>query len=57
VDADYARNLDDRRLTTGYVFTLAGGPICWRSMIQSTVAISMSEVEYMAMAEAGKEAL
>jgi hypothetical protein len=52
VDADYARDLDDRRLTTGYVFTLAGRPIYWRSMIQSTVAISMTEVEYMAMAEA-----
>jgi hypothetical protein len=28
VDADYAGDLDDRRLTTGYVFTLAGEPIC-----------------------------
>jgi hypothetical protein len=33
VDADYAWDLDDRRSTTGYVFTLAGGPICWKSMI------------------------
>jgi hypothetical protein len=33
VDANYVGDLDDRMSTTGYVFTLAGGPICWRSMI------------------------
>jgi hypothetical protein len=33
VDADYARDLDDRRSTIGYVFTLTGGPLCWKSMI------------------------
>jgi hypothetical protein len=42
VNADYAGDLDDRRLTTGYVFTLAGGPICWKSMIQSMVAMSIT---------------
>jgi hypothetical protein len=57
VDADYAGDLDDRRSTTGYVFTLTGGPICWKSMIQSTVAMSTTEAEYMAAAEAAKEAL
>ena len=57
VDAYYAGDLDDRRSTTGYVLTLVGGPICWRSMIQSTVAMSMTEAEYMAAAEAAKEAL
>ena len=57
VDADYAGDLNDRRSTTGYVFTLAGGPICWRSMIQSLVALSTTESEYMAVAEAAKEAL
>jgi hypothetical protein len=57
VDADYAGDLDDRRSTTGYVFTLAGGPICWKSMIQSTVAMSTTEAEYVAVAEAAKEAL
>jgi hypothetical protein len=53
VDADYTGDLDDRRSTTGYMFTLAGGPICWRSMIQSTVAMSTIEVEYMAAAKKG----
>jgi hypothetical protein len=57
VDADYAGDLDDRRSTMGYVFTLARRPICWKFMIQSTVAMSTTEAEYMAMAEASKEAL
>ncbi|RVX19433.1 Retrovirus-related Pol polyprotein from transposon TNT 1-94 [Vitis vinifera] len=55
VDADYAGDLDDRRSTTGYVFTLGGGPICWKSMIQSLVALSTTELKYMAIAEATKE--
>jgi hypothetical protein len=41
----------------GDVFTLAGGPIFWRSMIQSTIAMSTTEAEYMAVAEVAKEAL
>jgi hypothetical protein len=28
VDVDYAKDLDDRRSTTNYVFTIAGGHIC-----------------------------
>ena len=54
VDADYAGDLNDRRSTTGYVFTLAGGPICWRSMIQSLVALSTTESEYMVVAETAR---
>ena len=57
VDSDYAGDMDDRRSTTGYVFTLAGGPICWKSIVQSIVALSTTEAEYMAVAEAAKEAL
>jgi hypothetical protein len=57
VDADYAGEVDDRRSTTGYVFTLSGGPICWQSTLQSIVAMSTTEAEYMAVAEAAKEAL
>jgi hypothetical protein len=57
VDANYVGDLDDRRSTMGYVFTLTGGPICWKSMIQSMVAMSTTGVEYIAAAEAAKEAL
>jgi hypothetical protein len=57
VDANYAEDLDDRRSTMGYVFTLARGPICWRSVIKTTVAMSTTEAEYVAVAEATKEAL
>ncbi|MCI41650.1 gag-pol polyprotein, partial [Trifolium medium] len=49
--------MDDGRSTTSYVFTLAGGPVCWISSVQSIVAMSTTEAEYMAVAEAAKEAL
>ncbi|KAE8692022.1 hypothetical protein F3Y22_tig00110863pilonHSYRG00024 [Hibiscus syriacus] len=57
VDSDYAGDLDNRRSTTWYVFTLGEGPICWKSTIQSVVALSTTEAQYMAAAEAAKEAL
>ncbi|PNX69499.1 retrovirus-related Pol polyprotein from transposon TNT 1-94 [Trifolium pratense] len=57
VDSDYAGDLDRRRSTTGYVFQIHGVPVSWRSMLQSTVALSTTEAEYMAVAEGVKEAL
>ena len=56
-DSDFAGDLDNRRSTTGYVFTMASGPVSWRSTLQSTVALSTTEAEYMAIAEAMKEAI
>ena len=56
-DANYVGDLDDRRSTIGYVFTLSGGLICWKSMIQSLVALSTTESKYMVVAKATKESL
>ncbi|GJS48325.1 retrovirus-related pol polyprotein from transposon TNT 1-94 [Tanacetum coccineum] len=56
-DSDYAGDLDKRRSTTGYVFTLAKAPISWKSTLQSTTALSTTKAEYMAMTEAVKEAI
>ena len=40
VDAYYVENLDQRRFTTGYVFTVAEGIISWKAELQETVALS-----------------
>jgi hypothetical protein len=47
-DADWAGDLDSRRSTTGYVVYAAGGPIAWQSKLQTTIAVSTMEAEYMA---------
>ena len=57
VDADWASDTTDRRSTTGYIFTLGSASISWRTRKQPTVALSSCEAEYMALAEATKEAL
>ena len=43
VDSDYAGDLDKRRSTTSYVFTLAGGAISWMSKLQEIVALSTTK--------------
>ena len=53
----YFGDLDKRWLTTGYVFTLVGAPMSWKSTLQSTVALSTTEVEYMTLIEGVKEVI
>ncbi|KAG5870262.1 hypothetical protein JTB14_012272 [Gonioctena quinquepunctata] len=54
-DADFARNSETRKSTTGYIFMLGGGPITWRSYRQSVVALSTTESGYIAACEGEKE--
>ena len=56
VDADWAGDLDQRRSTSGYVFSLFGGAVSWMSKRQSAVTLSTTEAEYMAATHASKEA-
>ena len=57
VDADWAGDMDGRRLTTGFVFTCNGGPTAWASKRRTTVATSTAEAKYVAAAIATKKAL
>ena len=58
-DSDWASTKEDRRSTTGYVFSLNDdGPlISWKSKKQHTVALSSCEAEYMALTHATQEAI
>jgi hypothetical protein len=57
VDADWARDLDRRRSTSGYVFNLFGRAISWTRKIHVVVALLTTEVEYIAATHASKEAV
>jgi hypothetical protein len=55
VDSDYAADLDRRRSIIGYVFTVGSCAVSWRATLQSVVALSTTEAEYMTICEACKE--
>ena len=55
VDTDLASDINSRKSTTGFVFTLDGTTISWASNLQKIVALSTTEAEYVAATEAGKE--
>ena len=55
VNADFAGDVDSRKSTTRFVFTLGGIAISWASNLQKIVTLSTIEVEYVATTKAGKE--
>ena len=48
-DADWAGDYADRKSTSGYVFMLMRGPVSWGSTKQSSVSLSTSGAEYIAL--------
>jgi hypothetical protein len=56
VDAAHATDLKTRRSVSGYVFTLAGGAVTFKSKLQATVATSSTEAEFVAAVSAAKVA-
>jgi hypothetical protein len=56
VDAAYGNNTDYKS-TTGFCFTLNDSIISWHSKCQPVTAFSTAESEYIAAAEAAKEAI
>jgi hypothetical protein len=54
-DSDWASDPITRWSVTGYFFTLAGGPVTWRSRAQTTVAYSSTEAEYMALSDCSRQ--
>nr|GEV08802.1 hypothetical protein [Tanacetum cinerariifolium] len=57
VDAGYQIDKDDTKSQSRYVFMLNGRVVDWKSAKHSTIAMSSTEVEYIAAAEASMEAI
>jgi hypothetical protein len=56
-DADFAADVDKRKSTTGAVMMMQGAAVSWTSKLQSVVATSTAEAEYIAAATGSKEGL
>lgn len=65
VDADFAGGYQKENTTnprdclsrTGYIIKYAGCPIVWSSKLQTTIALSTTEAEYMALSMARREVI
>ena len=55
VYADSAGNVNIRRSTIGYVYTLEGTAVSWGSQLQKIVVLSTTEAKYVAITEASKD--
>jgi hypothetical protein len=56
-NADLAGNIDTGRSTTGYVVKMGTGAVSWSSKLQSIVALSTTEAEFVAAVSAGQESI
>lgn len=56
-DSDFAADLDKRRSLSGYVFTLGGNVVSWKSSLQHVVALLTTKAEYISLTEVVKESM
>ena len=56
-DADYAKQVDDRKSVSGYSVLLEDAPIVTKSKTQSNVTVSVAEAELMAAMECAQTML
>ena len=56
-DADHGGNPDSGKSTSAYVVRMASGAVSWLSKLQSIIALSTTEAEYIAAVTAGQETL
>ena len=54
VDSNYAGDTSHRKSVSGIIFKMAGGAIFYKTKYQTTIAMSSTEAEFTAAAEAGK---
>lgn len=54
-DSDWASEKSTSKSTTGFMVNLANGIILWKSVRQTTIALSSTEAEYMAMSDCAKQ--
>jgi Reverse transcriptase (RNA-dependent DNA polymerase) len=54
-DSDHGGDPDTSRSTSGYLLCIGTGAVSWSSKLQSLVALSTTEAEFIAAVEAGKE--
>jgi hypothetical protein len=56
-DADWGKNLQDRRSISGNIFQVYDGTVSWMTRKQNTVALSSTEAEYVSLSQAFCEAI
>ncbi|CAM8908096.1 unnamed protein product [Rhodiola kirilowii] len=54
-DASWISNIQDSKATSGYVFTLGGAAISWKSSKQTLITRSTMEAEFVALDKCGEE--
>ena len=55
-DANWISNVKDSKYHSGYMFTLGGGVVSWKSSKQTVIVIFIMEYEFIALDKCGEEA-